>query len=93
MPITYCHNHTLSTLVRVSCLVETWTLADRVIAPYRKGVAMIKPWVTDLARLRTKLAAATMMGVSLNEEDAQNLEDLEFKSLMRRVRAKAALKK
>jgi len=54
---------------------------------------MIKPWVTDLARLRTKLAAATMMGVSLNEEDAQNLEDLEFKSLMRRVRAKAALKK
>jgi hypothetical protein len=53
---------------------------------------MMKPWVTELARLRTKSAAATMLGVDLPSEDAQNLEDLEFKALMQRVRAKAALK-
>jgi hypothetical protein len=53
---------------------------------------MLQPWVTDLARLRTKSAAAQMMKIDLNEEDAQNLENLEFKILMRRVRAKAALK-
>lgn len=54
---------------------------------------MIKPWIAELARLRTKSAAATLMGVTLNEEDAESLNDLEFKILMRRVRAKAALKK
>jgi hypothetical protein len=54
---------------------------------------MIKPWVEELARLRTREALATLAKVSLPEEDAQRLEDLEFKILMQRVRAKAALKK
>ena len=54
---------------------------------------MIKPWMVDLARLRTRLAAAQLLRISLPEEDAQELEDLEFKILMQRVRAKAALKK
>ena len=53
---------------------------------------MIKPWVTELARLRTRSVAAVLMGMDLPKEDTQKLEDLEFKALMRRVRAKAALK-
>lgn len=54
---------------------------------------MIKPWVAELARLRTRSAAAVMMGIDLPKEDTQRLEDLEFQALMQRVRAKAALKK
>ncbi len=54
---------------------------------------MIKPWLAELARLRTRETAATLMNLSLPEEEAKRLEDLEFKILMQRVRAKAALKK